>query len=150
MDRQRHSKRLSDPQQMALPAVAPVSNRIPLDFTLDDIRRLKSESHAIMFAVRASGYEPKAIPLEFGIDPGHWSCIKDGKKHFPHDRRNEFQDFLGNEVLLMYGCESRGYDFASLRKHQTDTERRLAETELALAERDQRIAIYEELLARRG
>lgn len=124
MDGHSQTRRLTDPQ-IALPGVplvTPRRERIALDFTLDDIRRLKNESHAIMFGVRCSGYVPKEIPDLFGIDAGQWSCIKDGKKYFPHDRRNEFMDFLGNESLLMYGCESRGYDFSTLRKHRSDVE----------------------------
>lgn len=107
---------------------------IPLDFTLDDIRKLKSEGHAIVFSVRCSGYDPKEIPLLFNIDSGQWSCIKDGKKNFPHERRNEFMDLVGNEALLMYGCESRGYDFSTLRKHQSDTEARLEKAEARIRE----------------
>jgi hypothetical protein len=127
MDRQSKTKRLTDPQQ--IPLLGSVDTRIPLDFTLADVRRLKNESHALMFSVRCSGYHPKEIPSLFGIDPGQWSNIKDGKKHFPHERRNEFMDFVGNEVLLIYGCESRGYDFSTLRKHESEIERRLREVE---------------------
>jgi hypothetical protein len=132
MDRQSRTRNLSSPNQIGLEL--PTPRRIPLEFTLDDVRKLKSESHALMFSVRCSGYEPKEIPLLFEIDAGQWSNILSGKKHFPHERRNEFMDFVGNEILLMYACESRGYDFSTLRKQQTELEREL---ERVKAENDQ-------------
>lgn len=150
MDRHRQTRRLNDPQ-IALPIGAPVRERIPLDFTLNDVRRLKNESHAVMFSVRCSGYDPKEIPLIFGIDAGHWSCIKDGKKHFPHERRNEFMDCMGNEILLMYGAESRGYDFSTMRKHTSDVEadNERLRTRVAELERQREIEIaYAKALGR--
>lgn len=135
MDRHRQTKKMSVAQeQITLPGLDMSARRIPLSFTLNDVRSLKSESHALMFSVQSSGYDPKEIPLLFGIERGQWSCIKDGKKHFPHDRRNEFMDFAGNEILLMYGCESRGYDFSTLRKHESDLEQRLHAAEARVAE----------------
>jgi len=106
-----------------LPLLQAVSARIALDFTLADIRKLQSESDALAFSVRVAGYQAKDIPLAFGIDAGQWSNILTGTKHFPQNRRNEFMDFVGNEALLMYGVESRGYDWSTLRQHQSDLER---------------------------
>lgn len=131
-DRQSQTNRLTEPEQPSLFESAP--RRIALDFSLSDVRMLKSESHALRFSMRASGYDPKEIPSLFNIDAGQWSNILGGKKHFPHDRRNEWMDFVGNEVLLIYGCESRGYDFSTMRKHQTDVERENAELRQQLAQ----------------
>lgn len=135
---------MSDPNQIGLEL--PTPRRIPLDFTLDDVRKLKSESHALMFSVRCSGYEPKEIPLLFEIDAGQWSNILSGKKHFPHERRNEFMDFVGNEILLMYACESRGYDFTTLRKHRSDVEEQLEAAKARIAELERKNEIQEEFV----
>lgn len=120
MDRQAQTNRLSVPQQIPLLTAEP--RRIALHFTLEDVRKLKSESDAIAFSVRCSGFEAKEVPLLFDIDAGQWSNILSGKKHFPHDRRNEFMDFIGNEILLMYACESRGHNFETMRKHRSELE----------------------------
>jgi hypothetical protein len=120
--------------------------RIPLQFTLDDVRALKSESDAIRLSVRCSGYETKEIPLLFGIDGGQWSNILNGKKHFPHERRNEFMDFLGNEILLMYACESRHYNFETLRPHRSAVEIELEASRRREAELEQKLAIQEEFV----
>lgn len=151
-DRQSQTRRLSDPKQIPLlDAAAP--RRIPLNFSLDDVRKLKSESDAIAFAVRCSGYSAKEIPLLFDIDAGQWSNILAGKKYFPHDRRGEFMDFIGNEILLMYGCEARGYDFATLRRHRSEleeeNERLRAENAQLKHDRDVEIA-YAQALQQRG
>lgn len=149
MDRHRQSNKMSvPPVQHKLPGMSAIPRGIPLDFTLDDVRKLKNESHAIVFSVRCSGYDPKEIPSLLDIDQGQWSCIKDGKKFFPHDRRNEFMDLVGNEALLMYGVESRGYDFSSLRKHQSDTEQRLAAAEARVRELEHRDALKDEWIAK--
>lgn len=121
MARQPSTKSLSNPDQIGLRLPSP--RRIPLEFTIGHIKNLKSESDAINFSVSCSGYESKEIPMLFGIDEGNWSRItKSGDRYFPHDRRNEFMDFVGNEVLLMYAIESRGYDWATLRRHRTEIE----------------------------
>src|SRR5688500_14695063 len=142
MDRQSRSTRLSSPDQMGLQL--PTPRRAPRPFTLDEVRALKSESEAIRFSVSCSGYESKEVPMLFGIDAGQWSNILNGKKHFPHDRRNEFMDFVGNEILLMYGCESRGYDFSTLRPHRSSVEIELEASKRREAELQQKLAIQEE------
>lgn len=147
LDRHSQTRRLNDPKQLSF--VEPEPRRIPLDFSLDDIRRLKSESHALRFSMRTSGYDPKEIPLLFNIDPGQWSNILSGKKHFPHDRRNEWMDFVGNEALLMYGCESRGYDFSTLRKHKSELQAQLEAAEKRAADAEYRLAVAVELMGRK-
>lgn len=135
---------MSSPEQAGLDL--PTPRRAPRPFTLDEVRALKSESEAIRFSVTCSGYETKEIPMLFGIDAGQWSNILNGKKHFPHDRRNEFMDFVGNEILLMYGCESRGKDYASLRPHKSDVEIALEAEKRRTAELEQKLAIQEEFV----
>lgn len=144
MDRQSKTKRLSSPDQIGLQLATP--RQIPLKFTLDDVRSLKSESDAIRFSVRCSGYESKEIPLLFGIDGGQWSNILNGKKHFPHERRNEFMDFVGNEILLMYACESRHYNFETLRPHRSTVEIELEAAKQKIAELELKNAHQEEFV----
>ena len=144
MDRQSRTNRLSNPDQLGL--LLPTPRRTPRPFTLDEVRALKSESEAIRFSVTCSGYETKEIPLLFKIDPGQWSNILNGKKHFPHDRRNEFMDFVGNEILLMYACESRHYNFETLRPHRSTVELELEASLRREAELEQKLAIQEEFV----
>lgn len=135
---------MSSPDQMGLQL--PTPRRSPRPFTLAEVRDLKSESDAIRFSVSCSGYETKEIPLLFNIDAGQWSNILNGKKHFPHERRNEFMDFVGNEILLMYACESRHYNFETLRPHRSPVEIELAASRRREAELEQKLAIQEEFV----
>lgn len=135
---------MSNPDQMGLQL--PTPRRAPRPFTLDEVRALKSEGEAIRFSVTCSGWETKEVPLLFGIDTGQWSNILTGKKHFPHNRRNEFMDFVGNEILLMYGCESRGKDYASLRPHKSEVEIELEASRRREAALEQKLAIQEEFV----
>lgn len=144
MDRQSRSRKLSSPDQIGLQLPAP--RRAPRPFTLDEVRALKSESEAIRFSVTCSRYETKEIPLVFGIDAGQWSNILSGKKHFPHDRRNEFMDFVENEILLIYGCESRGRDYASLRPHRSDVELQLEAAHRRIADLERENEIREDFV----
>lgn len=124
----------------------PTPRRKPRPFTLDEVRALVSESAAIRLSVECSGYETKEIPMLFGIDAGQWSCILSGTKHFPHNRRNEFMDLVGNEILLMYACESRQYNFDTLRPHRSSVEIELEASRRREAELEQKLAIQEEFV----
>jgi len=135
MDRHLQTKKMTDPaEQFPLPGMGQPHRRMARSFTLDDVRNLKSEAEAIEFSVSRSKYDPKAIPSLFDIDQGQWSCILSGTKHFPHLRRNDFMNLVSNGVLLIYGGESRNYDFSTLRKHCTDTEQELAEAKERIRE----------------
>lgn len=135
---------MSSPDQIGLELPSP--RRSPRPFTLAEVRDLKSESDAIRFSVSCSGYETKEIPLLFDIDAGQWSNILNGKKHFPHERRNEFMDFVGNEILLIYACESRHYNFETLRPHRSTVEIELEAERRRSAELEQKLAIQEEFV----
>lgn len=145
MARQPTTKTLSNPNQLGLGLPAP--RRIPLDFTLADIRELRSETDALVFSIRCSGYDSKVIPGLFSFDDGNWSRIVNARdRFFPQDRRNEFMDKMGNEALLMYACESRGYDFSTLRKHKTDLEEQLEAANQRIAELELKDQIREDFV----
>lgn len=102
---------------------------------------------AIVFSVRASGYDSKVVPQLFGFDEGNWSRIVNARdRFFPQDRLNEFMDVMGNEAPLIQLCESRGYDFSTMRKHQTETELKLEAANRRIAELEQKNAIQEEFV----
>lgn len=145
MARQASTRLLSNPNQIGL--ALPPPRRIPLEFTLADIRALPSETDALLFSIRCSGYDQKVVPQLLNFDEGNWSRIINARdRNFPQDRRNEFMDIMGNEALLMWGCESRGYDFSSMRKHQTETEQKLEAANRRIAELEHENNIREEFV----
>jgi hypothetical protein len=145
MARQASTKVVSNPDQIGLGLPPP--RRIPLEFTVADVRGLASMTDALAFSVRCSGYDSKVVPSLFGFDEGNWSRIVNARdRFFPQDRLNEFMDVMGNEAPLIQLCESRGYDFSSMRKHQTETELKLAASEARNAELELKLAHHEEFM----
>lgn len=58
-----------------------------------------------------------------------WSRImgQSGSAFFPQDKLNLFMDLAENEAPLLWLLHSRGYDLNSLRRKETEIERRLRE-----------------------
>ena len=101
------------------------------------IARQPSMTKALNLCQTLSGLPDKAFVGQGGIvkDAAQWSRIMGaGQHHFPQDALNTFMDLAGNEAPLLWLAHSRGYDIASLRKLETETERRLRETEEKLAQ----------------
>lgn len=97
---------------------------------------------AIKLCVSLAGFESdKQVYAQLGIDAGHYSRILRGEAHFPVDRLSELMDLCGNEAPLIWLTHARGYDPSSLRKRESDTERRLREANerIEALERDKRV-----------
>ena len=83
---------------------------------------------AIKLCISLAGFQAdKQVYGALGIDAGHWSRVMRGEAHFPVDKLPELMDLCGNEAPLIWLTHSRGYDAGSLRKRESETERRLRE-----------------------
>jgi len=95
----------------------------------------------------AKFYGPGAIVKQ----QAQWSRIfsPSSEHHFPAEKLNLYMDTAQNEAPLLWLLHSRGYDLASLRKVETETERelRLTREELAKvkAEREVERKLFREL-----
>lgn len=99
------------------------------------IRRRPTFLGAWNFAQDFSGLEDKQVYVDLGIDASRYSKIRSGKASPPADERfDRYLDLVRNEIPLIWWIEKRGYDFLSLRRHQDDKDRRIAELERELAE----------------
>lgn len=97
---------------------------------------------AIKLCVSLAGFDSdKQVYAQLGIDAGHYSRILRGEAHFPVDRLSDLMDLCGNEAPLIWLTNMRGYDPASLRKRESDTERRLREANerIEMLEHDKRV-----------
>jgi len=97
---------------------------------------------AVKLAISVGGFEAdKEVYGALGIDAGHWSRIHRGEAHFPLDKLPALMDLCGNEAPLIWLTHRRGYDIASLRRRETETERelRLARERIELLEHDKRV-----------
>lgn len=95
------------------------------------VRSLPTINRAWNYAADISGLEQKALYMPVGIDGSHWTKIRNGDAGIPSDDRfTRFQQRVRNNVLLIWHCESEGFDSLSLRKHYiSDDARRVAELE---------------------
>lgn len=97
---------------------------------------------AIKLCVSLGGFEAdKQVYRALDIDASHWTRITRGEAHFPVDKLGDLMDLCGNEAPLIWLTHARGYDPASLRKRETETERRLREAEerIAMLVHDKRV-----------
>jgi len=89
---------------------------------------------AIKLCITIAGFESeKQVYTSLDIDAGHWSRIMRGEAHFPVDKLTTLMDLCGNEAPLIWLTNARGYDARSLRKLESETEKKLREAEERIA-----------------
>lgn len=108
---------------------------------LDDVRRQQSGASAIALCATKAGKLDKVIAADIGAQESVWSRIQTTGKGFSLEQLSLLMDTCGNEAPLHWLLLHRNYDPASLRKLETDTERRLREAEerIYLLEHDKRV-----------
>lgn len=119
------------------PAMQPVDH--------ESVMKQSTFSKALILCQTISGKEDDKFYGPGGIVNGQaqWSRIMgpNAKHNFPQDKLNLFMDIAGNEAPLLWLLHSRGYDLHSLRKRETEYQRklRLAEERIAKLEEEARI-----------
>mgnify|MGYP003585291134 CR=1 FL=1 len=92
-----------------------------------------SMTKALILCQNLSGLDDKMFYGAKGVvsSQAQWSRIMGpaGQHNFPQDNLNLFMDIAGNEAPLLWLLHSRGYDLHSLRKRETETERKLRQAE---------------------
>lgn len=122
--------------QLALPMRGP---SIAVD--LVDIQKQPSGAAAIALCATKSGKLDKILAADIGAQEAVWSRIQTTGKGFSLEQLSLLMDSCGNEAPLDWLLLHRNYDPRSLRKLETDTERRLREAEdrVRLLEHDKRV-----------
>lgn len=92
----------------------------------------KSEASAIGSMISTSGLQEKTVAIEAGIDASTLAKVKQGTARPSEDHLDAMMDATGSEAWLVYWLLKRGYDPNSLRKLETETERRARAAEEAL------------------
>lgn len=122
--------------QLALPMHGqPVAVDVP------EILRQTSGARAISLCAQKSGKLDKIIAADINAQEAVWSRIQTTGKGFSLEQLSLLMDSCGNEAPLHWLLLLRNYDPRSLRKLESDTERRLRESEerVALLEHDKRV-----------
>lgn len=88
------------------------------------VRNQTSLLGAIKLCISLAGFDAdKQLYKPLEIDAGHWSRIHRGEAHFPVDKLTTLMDLCANEAPLLWLVQARGYDMASLRRLESETER---------------------------
>ncbi|MGH8032717.1 MAG: hypothetical protein ACREO8_10225 [Luteimonas sp.] len=93
-----------------------------------------SEAAAIASMVALSGLQEKTVAIEAGIDASTLAKVKQGTARPSEEHLDRMMDATGSEAWLVYWLLKRGWDPRSLRKLESETEKRAREAEEALAQ----------------
>lgn len=103
---------------------------IPSIVTPAEIAREKSLGGAIDLCAKAAGLEPKQVMDALKVDgkpldKAQWSRWASGQEGVVWPKFEALMDACGNDAPLLWMLHARGYDLNSLRKRESETERRL-------------------------
>ena len=97
---------------------------IPVDIEPREIARKPSLAAAIELCAEVGGKEPKRVQMDLRFDKGQWSRWTSGCEGVVWPRLAALMDYCGNDAPVLWQLHQRGYDLHSLRRLETETERR--------------------------
>lgn len=115
---------------------------LQVQVSADEIARKLSWASVIEFCAELAGYSlDKQASAIAGMDKARWSRIKSGQEGIKPEQLESFMDQCGNDAPLLWMLHRRGWDLASLRKRETETEKalRAARERIAELEHDKRV-----------
>lgn len=124
---------------------------IPTDITPQEVLREQTLGGSIGLCAKAAGLAPKEVQDALKTDKAQWSRWESGAEGIVWPKFSALMDVCGNDAPLLWMLSQRGYDLASLRKRETETERELrqAREEIAAlkAAREVERALFRDLRA---
>lgn len=127
--------------QLVLPML---NTPIPVD--LNEIQRQHTGARSIALCAQKSGKLDKILAADIGAQEAVWSRIQTTGKGFSLEQLSLLMDSCGNEAPLHWLLMLRNYDPRSLRKMETDTERRLREAEEQLHAKRMKVRVLTDAL----
>jgi hypothetical protein len=109
-----------------------------------------SEAAAIASMIALSGLQEKTVAIEAEIDASTLAKVKQGTARPSEEHLDRMMDATGSEAWLVYWLLRRGYDPRSLRKLESETEKRAREAEEALAQERLKVRVLTEALSGRA
>jgi plasmid maintenance system antidote protein VapI len=118
---------------------------IPVEIRPEEVAREKTLGGAIELCAKVAGYDlDKQLAMELDVDKAQFSRWTNGTEGITWPKLRKLMDRCGNNAPVLWMLYQMGYDLHSLRKRETETERRLRDAEEALArERADRAALEE-------
>lgn len=114
---------------------------IPSDVSRQEILREQTLGGAIGLCAKAAGLTPKEVQAKLGADKAQWSRWESGAEGVIWPKLQALMDACGNDAPLLWMLAARGYDLASLRRKESETERelRVARERIAQLEHEREI-----------
>ena len=98
---------------------------LPVEIRPEEVCRKKTLGHSIELCAEAAGYElDKTLQSELGVDKAQFSRWLSGQEGIIWPKLEKLMDFCGNDAPLFWMLHQRGYDLHSIRKRETETEKR--------------------------
>jgi len=97
----------------------------PCEVSHQEVSREKTLGGAIGLCAKAAGLEPKQVQDALKADKAQFSRWTDDKEGITWGKFSALMDVCGNDAPLLWMLQARGYDLASLRKQESETERAL-------------------------
>jgi hypothetical protein len=122
---------------------------IPVDIRPSEIARERSLGDAISLCVKAGGKEPKELQIEFKWDKGQWSRWESGDEGIKWQKLVQIMDFCGNDAPLLWMLHARGYELTSVKKRETEWERRARIAEERALKAEEKVRLLSEVMSGR-
>lgn len=97
---------------------------IRVDVPPHEVARKTSLGAAIELCAEVGGLEPKQVQSDLHWDKGQWSRWTTGAEGIVWPKLVALMDRCGNDVPVLWQLHQRGYDLHSVRRLETETERR--------------------------
>jgi plasmid maintenance system antidote protein VapI len=103
---------------------------LPIEVRPEEVARKQTLGGALELCAELAGYAlDKTLASDLGVDKAQFSRWQSGGEGIVWPKFMQFMDFCGNDAPLMWMLHQRGYDLHSMRKKQTEIERKLAEAQ---------------------
>lgn len=106
---------------------------IPTDISTQEVLREQTLGGAIGLCAKAAGLAPKEVQDALKTDKAQWSRWESGAEGIVWTKFTALMDVCGNDAPLLWMLAQRGYDLASLRKRETETEKELRQAREEIA-----------------
>lgn len=117
----------------------------------DEIARKRCFGDAIGLSAEVAGYDlDKQASADIAMDKGQWSRIQNGQEGIKWPKLEKFLDCMGNDIPLLWMLHQRGYDLHSLRRRESETERKLREVQERAEAAELKVRVLTEALTGRA
>lgn len=98
---------------------------IPVHVNPSELVRKTSLGASLDLCLELGGLEPKQVQVELKLDKAQFSRWKSGQEGVTWARLDAVMDLCGNDAPLLWMNHQRGWDLHSMRRVESETERRL-------------------------